>query len=124
MKNWFVASFFWLSICFLAQINLQLFLLHSTNKVDEALLAYPFLWVLSVILHFLLLIIERTNKNLVGFAFIGFSLIKMFASVLYLWPFVTQNGPAFKAVALLFFLPYFTLLALDSVFWSKRLWQM
>jgi hypothetical protein len=66
-----------------------------------------------------LVFIYRKFSDKAGFAFMGLSLLKMFAAVIFLLPLVLSEVNAVFANILAFFIPYFLFLVFETLYAVK-----
>lgn len=82
---------------------------------------YSFLFWVTYISFFLLLIINKFSKNNTGFGFLGLGIIKMGISVYYLFPLIQSNASNKIPDVLAFFIPFFLFLFFETIFSIKIL---
>lgn len=102
-----VALFFFQFIVVDYIYDLELF--YSTAAV------YGFHFAATLLVYFALLFVYANFPDKTGFAFIGFGLFKMFASVLFLVPMLLNESLNPFQDILAFFVPYFLFLAFETV---------
>ncbi|MGS2740345.1 hypothetical protein [Sinomicrobium sp. M5D2P17] len=79
---------------------------------------YAFHLVVTFLIYLFLLYVSRTAADKTGYAFMGCSLLRMMASVIFLWPLIAQEG-RFIGDVLAFFVPYFIFLTIEVLYVVK-----
>ncbi len=79
---------------------------------------YAFHLVVTFLIYLFLLYISRRSADKTGYAFMGCSLLRMMASVVFLWPLIAQEG-SFVGDVLAFFVPYFVFLTIEVFYVVK-----
>ncbi|SHF70723.1 hypothetical protein SAMN05444483_102122 [Salegentibacter echinorum] len=101
---------------------IQSLLQHYVFNIDffySAYSIYIFHGVATSIIYGILVLVYRNFKDKTGFAFMGLSLLKMLAAVLFLLPLVLSEANAIFANILIFFIPYFLFLVLETLYAVK-----
>ncbi|TVZ26278.1 hypothetical protein JM83_1232 [Gillisia sp. Hel_I_86] len=80
---------------------------------------YAFHIISTFFIYFLLVYIHLNFSDKTGFAFMGASLFKMLAAVLFLLPMLINNENSPFINLLSFFIPYFLYLILETIFSVK-----
>ncbi len=75
---------------------------------------HVFLAVLTLLSYMALQWVARKNYERAGFAFLGSSLLKMMASLLYLLPMIRSEAPELKSTVLQFLVAYILYLFLEA----------
>lgn len=108
--------------------SIILFFLHFlANRIFlEEIIFYYSLWVIysfhvisTFLIYLLLVYIYKNFSDSTGYAFMGASLFKMLAAVLFLLPMLlnNENSPFINLLA--FFIPYFLYLIFETIFAVK-----
>ncbi|CAN5315294.1 hypothetical protein BH23BAC2_BH23BAC2_16080 [soil metagenome] len=106
-------------ILFLIQHLITYFLLESTDLYYPVYAIYIFHFTATLIIYVLLLLVYNNFQDKTGFAFMGSSLLKMMAAVIFLFPMLLNNtGDAFVNL-LTFFIPYFLFLTFETFYAVK-----
>ncbi|WP_417884642.1 hypothetical protein [Zunongwangia sp.] len=71
----------------------------------------------------LLLYIHKNFEDITGLAFMGFSVLKMFAAIIFLLPAIANNTVDLLEEIIVFFIPYFLFLTFKTVFSVKLMNQ-
>lgn len=79
---------------------------------------YGFHFVLTFLIYFFLLYVSRTFFDRTGYAFMACSLLRMMASVVFLWPLI-EGGDSFAVDVMAFFIPYFIYLTIEVLYVVK-----
>ncbi|MBC9796919.1 hypothetical protein [Sinomicrobium weinanense] len=79
---------------------------------------YAFHVVVTFLIYLFLLYVNKTFSDKTGFAFMACSLLKMMASVVFLWPLMEQGG-SFVGDVMAFFIPYFIYLTIEVLYVVK-----
>lgn len=103
----------WLIQSLLQHYVLSLDFFYSTYSI------YIFHFVATFIIYGILVLVYLNYRDKTGFAFMGLSLIKMLAAVLFLLPLVLSETNAVFANILMFFIPYFLFLILETLYAVK-----
>lgn len=82
---------------------------------------YTFHFCLTCTILIALIGVSKVAYDKVGFAFVACSLLKMFASVLFLVPLIKASIPSKIPDAFAFFIPYFIFLAIETYFTLRLL---
>ncbi len=77
---------------------------------------YVFHLVLTIFSYAFLLFVHKTFADKTGFAFMGFSLIKMMASIVFLIPLLQSDLKSQIPDVSAFFIPYFLFLFFETIF--------
>ncbi|WP_026836897.1 DUF6168 family protein [Gillisia sp. JM1] len=108
--------------------SLILFVVHFiTNQIFfEEIIFYYSIWGIyafhitsTFLIYFLLVYVYLNLSDKTGFAFMGASLFKMLAAVLFLLPMLINNENSPFINLLSFFIPYFLYLILETIFAVK-----
>lgn len=91
----------------------------------EASLFYP-IWAIylfhilaTVIIYSLLAWVSRNFSDKTGYAFMGLSMMKMLAAVIFLLPLILSQNEAVLINILAFFIPYFAFLLFETLYVIK-----
>ena len=107
------------TILFLIQFFLTRFLLNSEAMFYPVYAIYLFHFFSTFLIYWMLLFINNNFQDKTGFAFMGASLLKMMAAVIFLLPVLINNtGYAFTNI-LSFFIPYFLFLVFETFYAVK-----
>lgn len=107
------------TILFLIQYFITRFLLNSEALFYPVYAIYLFHFFATFLIYWMLLFIHNNFQDKAGFAFMGASLIKMMAAVIFLLPvLLTNTGYAFTNL-LSFFIPYFLFLVFETFYAVK-----
>ena len=82
---------------------------------------YLFLAITTTIICFILIYINKKVSDQTGFAFMGLSVIKMLAAVLFLVPLIQLDKMQKLPDIIAFFIPYFAFLFFELIFIIKLL---
>lgn len=105
-------------ICLLIQFALVNYLFHP-DLYYSTFSIYAFQFIATLIVYFLLVLVQQNFSDKTGFAFMGCSLFKMLAAVLFLLP-MMLNGTANPFQSLIaFFIPYFIFLVFETIYAVK-----
>jgi hypothetical protein len=77
---------------------------------------YVFHIIITVLSYLFLLFVNKTFPDKTGFAFMGISLIKMIASVVFLIPLIKSDTIDRIPDVAMFFIPYFLFLLFETIF--------
>jgi hypothetical protein len=72
--------------------------------------------VLGVIVFVVIELFKKKNTNILGFIFLGGSLLKFLVYFIYILPLLTSTGEVTKFKFLVFYIPYFICLMLELLF--------
>ncbi|MDD3740437.1 MAG: hypothetical protein PHH30_04280 [Bacteroidales bacterium] len=87
----------------------------------DVLFIHPFLFLITLSTIFAVKIIfKRTKLNMLGYVYLGVSLVKMFFAVLFLMPKLLNDGMFRKEYVLQFFIIYFIYLAIEVFYLVKQ----
>ncbi len=104
---------------FLIQYFITRFLMDSTELYYPVYVIYIFHFLATFLIYLLLVWVYNNFQDKTGFAFMGASLIKMMAAVIFLLPVLLNNtGQAFNNI-LAFFIPYFLFLVFETFYAVK-----
>ncbi len=104
------------TVLFLIQFFLTRFLLDGEELFYPVYVIYLFHFISTFLIYLLLLFVYYNFQDKTGFAFMGASLIKMMAAVVFLLPVLLNNtGYAFTNL-LSFFVPYFLFLIFETYY--------
>ncbi|HEA29834.1 MAG TPA: hypothetical protein ENH91_07555 [Leeuwenhoekiella sp.] len=84
---------------------------------------YVFHLSVTLLIMAALVAVAKVTFDKVGFAFLACSILKMFASVVFLIPLITADQASKIPDAISFFVPYFIYLGLDTYFTLRLLAQ-
>lgn len=106
-------------ILFSIQYVLSISVFSKTEFYYSVFAIYAFHVLATFIVYLCLLLVFRSSRDKTGFAFMGGSLLKMLAAVLFLLP-IMLNGTAnpFQNI-LAFFIPYFLYLIFETFYAVK-----
>ncbi len=89
--------------------------------VPDVLFVHPFLFLITLATIIAVrIILKRTRLNLLGYAYLGVSLIKMFAAVAFLMPKLLNDSMFRKEYVLQFFAIYFVYLIIEVLYLVKQ----
>lgn len=111
VKNLFIFSL----VLFLIQYGFTSVFLEEIDLFYSVPIIYLFHIVSTFAVYAFLLFIYSWFPDKAGFAFMGGSLLKMFAAVLFLLPMLLSDAPNRLANILSFFIPYFLYLAFETL---------
>jgi uncharacterized membrane protein len=100
----------------------QFLLQHYVFSIDfyySSYSIYIFHFSATFLIYVVLVFIYRKFSDKAGFAFMGLSLLKMFAAVIFLLPLVLSEVNAVFANILAFFIPYFLFLVFETLYAVK-----
>lgn len=80
---------------------------------------YLFLFLSTFIIYGLLVLVHKNFEDKTGFAFMGASMLKMFAAIVFLLPMLLNNTGSAFANLLSFFIPYFLYLIFETLYAVK-----
>ncbi|TBW27762.1 hypothetical protein [Gramella sp. KN1008] len=105
-------------LLFAIQYSLVNFLM-ETNLYYTTVLVYAFHVIATFLIYLFLSYVHKTFSDKTGFAFMGCSLLKMLAAVLFLLPMMLSDvaNPFHDMIA--FFVPYFLFLIFETVYAVK-----
>ncbi len=107
------------TVLFLIQFFITRFMLDGEKLFYPVYVIYLFHFFTTLLIYLLLLFISNNFQDKTGFAFMGASLFKMLAAVIFLLPFLLNNsGYAFTNL-LSFFIPYFLFLIFETYYAVK-----
>ncbi|QED38491.1 hypothetical protein FK178_12545 [Antarcticibacterium arcticum] len=106
-------------ILFLIQYLISAFLLEDMVLYYPVFAIYLFHFLATLIIYFILILIYNNFQDKTGFAFMGASLLKMLAAVLFLLPMLLSNSGNPFANLLSFFIPYFLFLVFETFYAVK-----
>ncbi len=75
-----------------------------------------FLFISTVLIYLTIVYIHKVLPDKSGFAFLGFGMLKMFAAVAFLIPLIQAEMENKIPAVLFFFLPYFIVLFVETMF--------
>jgi len=96
-----------------------------TNYVFEAELYYStwaiyiFQFIATLVVYILLVLVKQNFSDKTGFAFMGCSLFKMLAAVLFLLPMMLNGATNPFESLVAFFIPYFIFLVFETIYAVK-----
>lgn len=95
--------------------------LHIYLYAPDALFVHPFLFLITLATIIVVKIIfKRTRLNMLGYVYLGVSLVKMFAAILFLMPKLLSDSMFKKEYVLQFFAIYFIYLAIEVFYLVKQ----
>ena len=109
----------------LLAITLGFYLLHFAilqlgNFEEMNLLGvYLFMFTLTALAYVIIRVAHENDRDKTAFMFLGFSMVKMMATIIYLYPVYESMGETGKIFVLQFFAVYFLYLFLETVFVLK-----
>lgn len=80
---------------------------------------YLFMFGLTALAFIIIRVVHENDREKTAFMFLGFSMVKMMAAIMYLFPVYQSMGEAGKIFVLQFFMVYFLYLFLETVFVLK-----
>lgn len=80
---------------------------------------YLFMFGLTALAYIIIRVVHENDREKTAFMFLGFSMVKMMAAIMYLFPVYQSMGEAGKIFVLQFFMVYFLYLFLETVFVLK-----
>ena len=105
-------------ICLLIQFALVNYLFQP-ELYYSTFAIYAFQFIATLIVYFLLVLVQQNFSDKTGFAFMGCGLFKMLAAVLFLLP-MMLNGTLNPFQSLIaFFIPYFIFLVFETIYAVK-----
>jgi hypothetical protein len=106
-------------ILFITQYLIVIYALEDYEFFYPTYAIYLFHFVATFLIYLLLVWIYQNFRDKAGFAFMGASLIKMLAAIIFLLPMLLNNtGNAFGDL-LTFFIPYFLYLVFETFYAVK-----
>lgn len=106
-------------ILYLIQYLITAFLLEGVDLYYPVYAIYFFHFLATLIIYFILILVYNNFQDKTGFAFMGASLLKMLAAVLFLLPMLLSNSANPFANLLSFFIPYFMFLVFETFYAVK-----
>lgn len=106
-------------ILYLIQYLITAFLLEGVDLYYPVYAIYLFHFLATLIIYFILILVYNNFQDKTGFAFMGASLLKMLAAVLFLLPMLLSNSANPFANLLSFFIPYFMFLVFETFYAVK-----
>lgn len=107
------------TILFLIQFFITRFLLNSEVLYYPVYAIYLFHFCATFLIYYMLLLVHHNFQDKTGFAFMGASLIKMVAAVIFLLPVILNNAEYAFTNILSFFIPYFLFLVFETFYAVK-----
>ncbi|MGO3706687.1 MAG: hypothetical protein ACTJGD_02165 [Mesonia hippocampi] len=101
----------------LLQYGISAFL--NINSYYSTASIYGFHFILTLVAYVALHYINLHFPDKVGFTFMGFSIFKMFACIVFLLPLLLSEKENKIIDVLLFFIPYFLFLSLEAIYAFK-----
>lgn len=124
MKN-NISSFLSRIVFFAVSLTGIHYLIHKalpqTYQVDTFYEIHIFLFILTLLSHFGLMVILKKNVDFMGYGFIAASFIKMIICVLFLLPVILNQTESTNSYVFQFFFVYFGYLAFEVVILYKEL---
>jgi len=108
-------------ILFIIQYLVTAFLLKDMDLYYPVYAIYLFHFLATLIIYIILIFIYNNFKDNTGYAFMGASLLKMLAAVLFLLPMLLSNSGNPFANLLSFFIPFFLFLIFETFYAVKLL---
>lgn len=103
-------------VLFVIQYLVINFVLVDIDFYYSTWVIYSFHVLATFVIYIMLVLIHKNFRDNTGFAFMGGSLLKMFAAVLFLLPMMLKNED-FRFINLLsFFVPYFLYLIFETIY--------
>ena len=105
---------------------IQHYFINSFNSIKfhySTQAIYVFILFINLFLFYFLTLIHRKHPLKTGFAYMGFGLLKMIASILFLYPILFRNNFDKVPNVIAFFLPYFIFIFIDVFYAIKLLHQ-
>ncbi|HET8886716.1 MAG TPA: DUF6168 family protein [Salinimicrobium sp.] len=100
----------------LVQLAVVRFVLNEIELYYSTYSIYTFHIISTLLVCVFLIFVHQNLQEKTGFAFMGSSLLKMLAAVLFLFPLISSKAPnAFENI-MLFFVPYFLFLIFETLF--------
>jgi hypothetical protein len=106
-------------ILFSLQYFLSLTVFYTTEFYFSVLAIYAFHVSATLIIYICLLLVHKNSSDKTGFAFMGGSLLKMLAAVLFLLPIMLNSSANPFESILSFFIPYFLYLIFETFYAVK-----
>ncbi len=103
-------------LLFAAQYFITVNLFEDTPFFYSTWSIYVFHIIITVLSYLFLLFVNKTFPDKTGFAFMGISLIKMMASVVFLIPLIKSDTIDRIPDVAMFFIPYFLFLLFETIF--------
>lgn len=91
----------------------------DTQLFYNTISIYAFHVISTLLIYFFLLYVHKTFSDKTGFAFMGCSLLKMLAAVLFLIPVMLSETPYPLHDVFAFFIPYFLYLIFETTYAVK-----
>ncbi|APG60826.1 hypothetical protein [Christiangramia salexigens] len=88
----------------------------DVNLYYSTLSVYLFHILATFLIYILLVFVHKTFSDKTGFAFMGLSLLKMLAAVIFLLPIMLNDAPNPFQDMIAFFVPYFLFLIFETTF--------
>jgi uncharacterized membrane protein YcgQ (UPF0703/DUF1980 family) len=103
---------------------LQSFL--AINFIDEPLFytewsIHLFIFIATITVYYLVKLIVKIAPDKAGFTFLGLGLLKMFASIIFLFPLINSSYIDKVPTVIYFFITYFVYLLVETVFVTRLL---
>ncbi|SHF99138.1 hypothetical protein SAMN05444396_103295 [Flavobacterium segetis] len=118
----FLITIFPISIVFFfVQYYISASFFKNTSFYYSTWSIYLFHFILTLISYGFLVFVNRTFFDKTGFAFMGFSLIKMMAAIVFLIPLLQSEVVSKIPDVSAFFIPYFLFLFIETFFAIKLL---
>ena len=80
---------------------------------------YLFMFGLTALAYIIIRVVHENDREKTAFMFLGFSMVKMMAAIMYLFPVYQSMGEAGKIFVLQFFMVYFLYLFVETLFVLK-----
>lgn len=106
-------------ILFSLQYFLSLTVFYTTEFYFNVLAIYAFHVSATIIIYGCLVLVHQNSSDKTGFAFMGGSLLKMLAAVLFLLPMILNGSASPFESILSFFIPYFLFLIFETFYAVK-----
>jgi len=107
------------TVLFLIQYLVNVILLEDLELYYPLYAIYLFHFFATLFIYIILLFIYNNFQDKTGFAFMGASLLKMLAAVLFLLPMMLNNSANPFGNLLSFFIPYFMFLIFETIYAVK-----
>ena len=80
-----------------------------------------FHFIATLLIFYLMHIVQKAAPEKVGFTFMGCSILKMMVAIVFLLPLIRNNNEAVLNDVISFFIPYFLFLTVETFFCVKNL---
>ncbi|SDW17085.1 hypothetical protein SAMN05444411_101203 [Lutibacter oricola] len=88
---------------------------------NRIILAYSLNYILAIVIFIGLFILQKKYLHILGFVFMGGSMLKFTIFFIFFYPFFKQDGELNLLEATSFLVPYLTSLLIETIYLSKML---